>query len=86
MITNMLFYTFFQNLVEFSQSRKDSPALLLLEGYGSHMKSLGLIAREKGVQLYCFQPECTHRLQHLYAFFMEPVSFMMRKKYEACSG
>jgi uncharacterized Fe-S cluster-containing radical SAM superfamily protein len=64
-----LIYNSFQNFVEFSGARKDSPALLLLEGHGSHMKSLVFIASEKGVKLYCFQPQCTHRLQHFAGAF-----------------
>jgi hypothetical protein len=48
-ITTFLFWACFQKFAEFSGSRNDSPALLLLDWYGSHTKSLQLnnIARER---------------------------------------
>lgn len=48
-ITTFLFCAWFQKFAKFSGSSNDSPALLLLDWYGSHTKSLQLnnIARER---------------------------------------
>jgi hypothetical protein len=48
-ITTLLFCAWFQKFGEFSGNRNDSPALLLLDWYGSHTNSLQLnnIARER---------------------------------------
>ena len=82
-ITNSLFCIWFKKFIEFSGARKVSPVLLLLDGHGSHTKSLELInmARDNGVILLCFPPHCTHRLQHLDVAFMKPFSLYYEEAY-----
>jgi hypothetical protein len=75
-MTKPLFCTWFQNFIEFPGARKESPVMLLLDGHGSHTKSLEMISlgRENGVILLCFPTHSTHRLQPLDVSFMKPFS------------
>uniref|UniRef100_A0A1Y1NM29 DDE-1 domain-containing protein n=1 Tax=Photinus pyralis TaxID=7054 RepID=A0A1Y1NM29_PHOPY len=75
-IDKILFFSWFKKFVEYSRASKDSPILLLLDGHSSHTKNLDVInyARENGVQMICFPPHCTHRLQALDVAFMKPLS------------
>jgi hypothetical protein len=75
-MTKPSFCTWFQKFIEHLRARKESAVLLLLDGHGSHTKSLELInlGTEYGIILLCFPPHCTHRLQPLHVSFMKPFS------------
>ncbi|KAK3581364.1 hypothetical protein CHS0354_016208 [Potamilus streckersoni] len=71
------FYLFFflqwqEHFTSFVKCTKDSPQILLLDGYHSH-KTLEtvLYSREKGIVLITFPPHCTHRLQPLDVTFFK---------------
>jgi hypothetical protein len=82
-IINPLFCIWFQNFVEFSGARKESPAVFQ-DKHGSHTRNLQPVgtAKEHGVMLLCF-PQFTHRLPFLEVSFMKPVACVMQRKCEA---
>jgi hypothetical protein len=71
-----IFLSWFDEFIAFSNSSKEHPVLLLLDGHATHTKNLELIekARNNGVVLLCFPPHTTHRLQPLDVSFMSPLS------------
>ena len=89
-MTSDIFVTWFRKFIEFSNSSKDSPVLLLLDGHVTHTKNLEVIdlARQNGVILLCFPPHCSHRLQPLDVSFMKPVSLRYEeevRKWQRCN-
>ncbi|XP_022166135.1 uncharacterized protein LOC111030774, partial [Myzus persicae] len=77
-----IFERWLQNFITFSNSSKDTPVLLLLDGHSTHTKNIELInlARDNGVILLCFPPHCTHRLQPLDVGLMKPLSVYYDKE------
>ena len=71
-----IFTKWFKTFIKFSKSSKTTPTLLLLDGHSTHVKNSELIdlAQENGVNILCFPPHCTHRLQPLDVAFMKPLS------------
>lgn len=75
-VTQEIFAKWFRKFVSWSGATKDQPVLLLLDGHASHVKNLEIIylARDNGVNILCFPPHCTHKLQPLDVSFMKPLS------------
>ncbi|XP_014211032.1 tigger transposable element-derived protein 6-like [Copidosoma floridanum] len=62
-----IFTKWFKKFVKFSQATPENPVLLLLDGHVTHVKNLNVIdlAKENGVEILCFPPHCTHKMQPL---------------------
>ena len=64
-IQSSIFLTWLEHFVRHTNSSKENPSLLILNGHTTHTKNLELIdlARESGVYMLCLPPHTTHRLQ-----------------------
>ena len=71
-----LFTVWFKHFLDYAKPTADKPVLLTLDGHCTHTKNLEVInlAREKYVEILCFPPHCTHRLQPLDVTFMKPLN------------
>lgn len=71
-----LFTKWFKEFIKFSRASADNPVLLLLDGHSSHIKNLQVIdlAMENHVDILCFPPHCTHKMQPLDTHFNKPLS------------
>lgn len=81
-INTEIFTKWFKQFIIFSQSTKESPVLLLLDGHATHVKNIEVVdlAQENGVIILCLPPHCTHRLQPLDVSFMKPLSTFYAKE------
>ncbi|XP_050293375.1 uncharacterized protein LOC126733931 [Anthonomus grandis grandis] len=63
-----------QHFREYSNPLKANKVLLLVDGHASH-KTLDVtrFAKENGIEMICFPPHCTHRLQPLDVCFFRPL-------------
>ncbi|KAL4126459.1 hypothetical protein QTP88_010681 [Uroleucon formosanum] len=70
-----IFYKWLEKIIQFTHASKNNPVLLLLDGHATHTKNINLIdlARENGIVMLCFPPNCTHRLQPLDVGVMKPI-------------
>ncbi|KAL7287589.1 hypothetical protein TKK_0018236 [Trichogramma kaykai] len=71
-----IFIKWFREFIKFSNSTKEHPVLLLLDGHVSHIKNLEVakLGVEYGVTILCLHPDCTHRMQPADIGFMKPLS------------
>lgn len=75
-ITSEIFLTWLKNFIKFSGATPTNHVLLLLDGHVSHTQNLEVIdlARDNGVIILCFPPNCTHKMQPADVAFMKPLS------------
>lgn len=62
-----IFTRWFEKFIEFAHATPENPVLLLLDGHVTHVKNLKVIelAKNHGVEILCFPPHCTHKMQPL---------------------
>ena len=75
-IQTHIFEKWLLHYIRHSNSSKQNPSLLILDGHSTHTKSLSILdlARENGVHMLCLPPHTTHRLQPLDVCVMKPLS------------
>ena len=75
-IQSFIFEIWLKHFIKHTNSSKENPCVLLLDGHTTHTKSLSLIdlARDNGVHIVCLPPHTTHRLQPLDVTVMKPLS------------
>ncbi|OXU19111.1 hypothetical protein TSAR_009432 [Trichomalopsis sarcophagae] len=71
-----IFTRWFEKFIEFSHATPANPVLLLLDGHATHIRNLKVIelAKSNGVQVLCFPPHCTHKMQPLDVGFNGPLN------------
>ena len=75
-IQGYIFVNWLKHFISQTNTSKDNPCALILDGHSTHTKSIELIdlARENGVHIVCLPPHTTHRLQPLDVSIMKPLS------------
>lgn len=71
-----VFSIWFDHFLNHAKPTNEDPALLILDGHGSHTKNLDVIdkARRNNVVLLCLPPHTSHKLQPLDVGVMYPLS------------
>ena len=66
-MTNESFKTWLKHFIKYIGVTKDRPALLILDGHITHVKSIEclLLGKENGLHMICLPPHCNHRMQPL---------------------
>ena len=73
-MTCEIFRCYLEHIVKHTQSSKENPILILLDGHSSHTTSLDVLeyASEHGIVMVCLPPHTTHKLQPLDVAFFKP--------------
>eukprot|EP00116_Pleurobrachia_bachei_P003013 sb/3463275/ len=81
-MTAVSFLKWLEHFIDYIGCTKERPALLILDGHVSHVKSLDVLlkARESGLEMICFPPHCTHRMQPLDVTAMGPLEIYYSKE------
>jgi hypothetical protein len=71
-----IFIKWLKKFIQFSKATKDSPVLLILDGYRSYLKNLEVleITKENGVNVICVPPQFSDKLQPIQYNFMSTLS------------
>ena len=71
-----IFLKWLKKFIVFSRASKDTPVLLLLDGYKSYLKTLGVleITQENGIHIICLPSHCTDKLQPIQYSFSKTLS------------
>ncbi|KAL7286615.1 hypothetical protein TKK_0000245 [Trichogramma kaykai] len=77
-----IFTRWFEKFIEFTHATPENPVLLLLDGHSTHIKNLKILdlAQDNGVEILCFPPHCTHKMQPLDVGFNGPLNIAMGKE------
>lgn len=69
-----IFTEWFRHFINIVKPTTEDPVVLLLDGHYSHTRNLDIIemGRAHGVNIICFPPHTTHKLQPLDVAFMAP--------------
>ena len=80
-----IFTKWFEKFVQFSKATPENKVLLLLDGHVTHVRNLKVIdmAKENGVEILCFPPHCTHKMQPLDVGFNGPLNILFGKEVSA---
>ena len=70
-----IFTQWFEHVIQHSNSTRERPVLLVLDGHKTHTNNLSVIelARVRNVHIVCLPPHCTHRIQSLDVSSMKPL-------------
>jgi len=74
-ITGPLFTKWFVHFLEVTNSSKEKPSVLILDGHYSHTRNVDLVtlAKDHGVSLVCLPPHTSNKTQPLDVSFMKPL-------------
>ena len=83
-MTKDVFSVWFEHFIKFTNPSLSNRILLLLDGHSTHIKNIEIIyrAREVGIDIICFPPHTSHKLQPLDVSFMGPLKSNINKLLE----